>query len=103
MQRFFNTVSIVASLLCLQSAAYAQEAADLMTELPEPKNEISVPSVETYSLETLPALERVISEEDILPSIAEQLEGWTLYFLPHLSPDSTCPRSEDSITLFCIY
>ncbi len=74
-----------------------------MIELPESKTEISVPSVETYSLEPLPALEREISEEDILPPIPEQLEGWTLYFLPHLSPDSTCPRSEDSITLFCIY
>ena len=102
MQRFFNTVSIVAGLLCLQSVAYAQEAAGLMTELPEPKTEISVPPVETYSLEPLPALEREISEEDILPLI-EEPEGLTLYILPHLSPDSTCPRSENSITIFCIH
>lgn len=101
MRRFFTTLSITASLLCLQPVAYAQEAADLMITLSESETEISVSPVETYRLGQLPVLEREISEEDLLPLGSEQLGSWTLYLLPHLSPDSNCPRSENTITLIC--
>ncbi|MGB7247383.1 MAG: hypothetical protein WBC73_00475 [Phormidesmis sp.] len=104
MRRFLTTVSMTAGLICLQSVAQAQEAADLMIELPEVGVESYTLLIDDDRLSQLPMLEeRNISEEDSLLPVFEQPDGWVVEFLPHLSESSNCPRSEDSVTLFCIY